>query len=210
MRSNTMVYYCYDTVGQSAGLVKTARGAGVRRGNHKRVCLKKWILIVLGGVAGLVVLALVAGVLLPREHRASRSAVFHQPPDVVWAAIRDFAALPAWWSEMQRVERLPDSAGHEVWRQAMSGFAMRLAVAEDEPPRHLVTRVLAADDAPFGGRWIYDLEPLPGGTRLTVTEEGWITNPFFRVVANLMGLDATITQYLRALGRKFGEDVEPA
>jgi uncharacterized protein YndB with AHSA1/START domain len=172
--------------------------------------VKKWVLTVLGVILGLVAIALVAGVLLPREHRASRSAVFHQPPDTVWAAIRDFGALPGWWSEMTRVERLPDSAGQEVWRQEMSGFPMSLAVAEDEPPRHLVTRVLAPEGAPFGGQWTYELVPVTEGTRLTVTEEGWIGNPLFRVMAYTMGLDATIKQYLRALGRKFGEDVEPA
>jgi uncharacterized protein YndB with AHSA1/START domain len=172
--------------------------------------MKKWAFIVLGSVIALVAIGFVAGVLLPREHRTSRSAVFPQPPDTVWAAIRDFAGLPAWWAEIERVERQPDSAGHEIWLQETTGFVLRLAVTEDARPTRFVTRILAPDDATFGGQWIYELDPTTGGTRLTITEDGWIGNPLFRVMAYAMGLDATIKQYLRALGRKFGEDVEPA
>jgi hypothetical protein len=66
--------------------------------------------------------------------------VIHQPPDSVWSAIRDFAGLSEWWSDMKQVER---------------------------------------------------------------------RNPLFRVMGTVMGLDATIKQYLRALGRRFGEEVDP-
>jgi hypothetical protein len=73
-----------------------------------------------------------------------------------------------------------------------------------------VTRIVPPDNAPFGGRWIYELEAVPGGTRLTVTEEGWIRNPLFRAMGHAMGLDRTIKGYLRSLGRRFGENAEPA
>lgn len=170
----------------------------------------KWVVIVLGGLVGVVALVALAGVLLPREHRASRSVVLRQPPESVWAAVRDFAGLTAWWPEMKQVERLRDSAGREIWRQQVGGFPLTLEIAEEQPPRRLVTRILAPPDAPFGGRWIYELDAVSGGTRVAVTEEGWIGNPLFRVMANVTGLDATIKQYLRALGRRFGEDVHPA
>jgi uncharacterized protein YndB with AHSA1/START domain len=170
----------------------------------------KWVLIVLGSLVGLAALAALAGALLPRQHRTTRAVVLHQPSDSVWAAIRDFAGLPSWWPEMKQVERLRDSTGREVWRQQVGGFPMTLEVAEEQPMRRLVTRIVAPENAPFGGRWIYELEAMPGGTRLTVTEEGWIGNPIFRVMGHVMGLDATIKKYLRSLGRRFGEDVKPA
>jgi len=169
----------------------------------------RWIVVVAGGIVGLAAVAVLIGMLLPRQHRASRSVLLHQPPDAVWSAIRDFAGLPAWWTEMKHVERLRDSSGREVWRQQVGGFPMTLEIAEEQPTRRLVTRILAPDDAPFGGRWVYELAADAGGTRLTITEEGWIANPLFRLVGTVMGLDATIKQYLRALGRRFDEDVDP-
>ena len=170
----------------------------------------KWVVIVVGSLVGLAALAALVGALLPRQHRAKRSVVLHQPPDSVWAAIRDFAGQPSWWPEMKHAERLRDSTGREIWRQQVGGFPMTLEVAEEQPPRRLVTRIVAPENAAFGGRWIYELEAMPGGTRLTVTEEGWIGNPMFRVMGRVMGLDATIKKYLRSLGRRFGQDVTPA
>lgn len=167
----------------------------------------KWVLIVVGALVALVGLAALAGAALPREHRASRSIELRQPSDSVWRVIRDFQGLPAWWSEMKQVDRAADTAA-ERWHQRMGGFAMTIEVAEDRPPSHLVTRIVAAEDAPFGGRWVYELTGVAGGTRVTVTEEGWIANPLFRTMARLRGLDATIKSYLRALGRRFGEDVK--
>ena len=55
----------------------------------------------------------------------------------------------------------------------------------------------------------YWVEPCEGGTRVTVTEAGWIANPFFRVMAQLGGFHGTIDGYLTALGARFGEAVTP-
>ncbi|MGH7645589.1 MAG: SRPBCC family protein [Gemmatimonadales bacterium] len=169
----------------------------------------KIVLIVLGALLGLVALVALVGLLLSREHRASRSIVLHQPPDSVWTVIRDFSSIPAWWSEMKRAERLPDEGGKERWHQNVGGFEMPLEVTEEQRPRRLVTRILSAEGAAFGGRWIYEIEPVAAGSRVTVTEDGWIGNVLFRTMAQVTGLDRSIKQYLVALGGKFGETVEP-
>ena len=63
--------------------------------------------------------------------------------------------------------------------------------------------------APFGGNWTYEVAAVPGGSRVTVTERGWIGNPLFRFMARFFfGYTATIDTYLRSLGKKFGETVE--
>ena len=170
----------------------------------------KILMIVLGAVLGLVALVALVGLFLPREHRVLRSIVLHQPPESVWVVVRDFGALPGWWSEVKSVERLPDEGGKERWRQNVGGFDMPLEIAEEQAPRRLVTRILAAEDAAFGGRWIYEIEPMAEGSRLTVTEDGWIGNVLFRTMAQVTGLDTTIKQYLTALGKKLGEDVTPS
>ena len=46
-----------------------------------------------------------------------------------------------------------------------------------------------------------------GGTRVTVTEEGEVYNPIFRVVSRFMDPSATIRQYLTNLAARLGEPV---
>lgn len=170
----------------------------------------RWLLIVLGVLAGLLVLALVVGALLPRDHRVTSRIVLRQPPDSVWAAIRDLGGAPRFWPALRASERQPDPAGREVWRQTMtSGFAMTISVAEESPPGRLVTAIEAGPGAPFGGRWIYEIAPGPAGTEVTVTEEGWVANPLFRLVSRVAGQHGTLDGYLRALGARFGEPAEP-
>jgi hypothetical protein len=84
---------------------------------------------------------------------------------------------------------------------------MRLIVEEASEPGRLVTRIDAPPDAAFGGTWTYQLEPVDGGTRLTVTEDGYVSNPLFRVMMKAMGVHRTADGYLKALGTKLGEDV---
>jgi hypothetical protein len=88
---------------------------------------------------------------------------------------------------------------------------MRLIVAEATAPVRLVMEIDAAPGAAFGGRWVYQLDPEPGGagTRVTIAEEGWIGNPVFRVMATAGGLHKSVDGYLRALGARLGERVEP-
>lgn len=61
-----------------------------------------------------------------------------------------------------------------------------------------------------GGSWIYEIAPADGGSRVSVTERGWIANPIFRFMARVVfGYHGTLDSYLKALGRKFGEEVAP-
>jgi hypothetical protein len=83
-----------------------------------------------------------------------------------------------------------------------------MAVAEFDTTRRFVTETIG-EKMPFGGRWIYELAGVDGGTKLAVTEDGKIYNPIFRFMARfLFGYHATIEAYLKDLGKKFGEDVE--
>jgi uncharacterized protein YndB with AHSA1/START domain len=170
----------------------------------------KWVLIGLGALAVLAAVVMVAGSLISRTHRVSSRATLAQPPHAVWAAVRDLGALPTFWKDLTRSERLPDREGREAWTHTMkSGFAMALVVVEEDPPRRLVTEIAAPPGSPFGGKWIYQLAATPGGTEVTVTEDGWIANPIFRVVSRITGYHGSLDSYLRALGGRFGETVRP-
>ncbi|HET9274573.1 MAG TPA: SRPBCC family protein [Gemmatimonadales bacterium] len=167
------------------------------------------ILIVLGALAALVLLVAAVGLALPREHQVTSAVALTAAPEQVWPLVSDPGSLQGHWEELEEVERLPDRDGKPLWRQKAGGFEMRLVVEESVPPTRFVTRIDAPDDATFGGRWIYQLEPMGTGTRVRITEDGWVGNPIFRVMMQAMGTHRTLDGYLTALGRKLGEDVRP-
>lgn len=167
------------------------------------------ILIVLGALAALVLLIAAVGLALPREHQATSAVALAAPPEQVWEVVSDPSSLAGTWSELEDVQRLPDRDGKPVWRQNAGGFEMTLIVEEAVPPSRFVTRIDAPEDAAFGGRWIYELAPQGMGTRVRITEDGWVGNPIFRVMMQAMGKHRTLDGYLTALGRKLGEEVRP-
>lgn len=170
----------------------------------------KIVLIILGALVALVVIVFVVGALLPRDHVAGSSIVISQPADTVWRTVRDIGGVTAWWPDVSSSQRVDDSAGREVWEQKASGFTMRLIVTEDEPPRRLVMTIDATADAAFGGTWTYEIAPADGGTRVSVTEAGYVSNPLFRFMSRfVMGHYSTQDKYLRSLAQKFGSDAKP-
>jgi uncharacterized protein YndB with AHSA1/START domain len=169
-----------------------------------------WILIPLGIFAGLVLLMAIAGSLLPKGHSATRRATFRRPAAEVWAAITDVEKFPTWRSDLKSVERLPDREGRPAWREKGRNGAMTLEQVEARPPTKLIGRI-ADKNLPFGGTWTYDLAEKDGATTLAITEDGEVYNPIFRFLSRFVfGHAATMERYLRDLGRKFGEDVNPS
>lgn len=165
-----------------------------------------WLLAAGAVMVGLILAATVWGALLPREHHAHRSARFAQPPAALWTVIADPLAAPAWRPDVAAVEALPAVGGRARWKE-IGGDAITYELVADEPPARRVVRI--ADDAlPFGGSWTYALEADGEGARLTITEDGEVRNPLFRFLARYaFGHGGTMEAYLRALGRRFGEDV---
>jgi uncharacterized protein YndB with AHSA1/START domain len=170
------------------------------------------IRIVLGiliAVLGLAALVTIVGAFMPRDHVATSEVTLRQPPDSVWLVLRDFGAMPSWWSEMKSSSRVEGASG-ERWKQDVGGFPMELDVLEATAPARMVTRVVEEKGAPFGGTWTYNIIPATsGGTTVRITEAGWIGPPPFRVMGRLFGLHATIDGLLVALGQRFGETVTP-
>jgi len=170
----------------------------------------KWVLIVAGALAVLIALMALIGAFVSRDHRATSTISLRQSPDNVWEVVRDIGGAPAWFTAMEKSERLPDRDGHEVWRQKMSGFDVPILVLESSPPRKLVTQIDPTAGGAFGGTWTYELIPDSGGTRVSVTETGWIGNPVFRFMSRfLFGYYGSLDMYLRALAKRFGETAEP-
>lgn len=170
----------------------------------------KWTLIAVAAVVVLLLAATLVGLLLPRGHRSSRYADYKHGPDTVFAVISDFPSLSTWMPGVTAVEPMEPSEGHERWRYRSSEGDLVVEVLERAPPSRLVTRI-ADTGQPFGGTWTWVLTPSGTGTRVTVTEDGWISNPFFRVMATyVFGLSSTMEKALTALGMRLGETVTPA
>jgi hypothetical protein len=169
-----------------------------------------WSLTVAGLLAGLASTATIIGCFLPRGHVAARTLTLRQPPDVVWAVLRDGEGWAGWWDILKAVEQLPDKDGRPVWHFLYKdGNKFQIMLEEAAAPRRLVLRI---DDESklFDGSWSYAIAPADGGSAVTLTEDGNISNPFVRCMARLcMDPHMYIDMNLKALAAKFGETSTP-
>ena len=62
----------------------------------------------------------------------------------------------------------------------------------------------------FSGQWTYSFAPENGGTRVTIREDGEVSNVIFRFMSRyVFGQTATIDSYLTSLAKHFGENDTP-
>lgn len=81
---------------------------------------------------------------------------------------------------------------------------VKFEVVESVPPKLLVRRVVGEKD--FGGTWTCEIASAPGGSTLTITENGEIYSAFFRFVSRFItGHHRTIDGTMAALRKRFGE-----
>lgn len=124
--------------------------------------------IVVGGLIVLVLAIVAIGSTLPQSHVATRERAYRATPEAVYAAI--------------------------VSRTSFDDVPV--VIAESVPATRVVSRV-ADTTLPFGGSWTYELSPTPEGTRLRITENGEVYNPFFRFMSRfVLGHTATIDKYM--------------
>jgi uncharacterized protein YndB with AHSA1/START domain len=170
----------------------------------------RWVLIIGLGLVALIAVIAIVGALLPRDHVVTLRARIAATPDAVWETITTPTAFPSWRSDLQKVEMLAPGEKGPSWREHSRHGVITMVVDVSEPPRHLIGRI-ADKDLPFGGLWDYRIEPDgAGASRVTITERGSVYNPVFRFVSRfIMGHTATLDGYLRALGRRFGEEPTP-
>ena len=86
---------------------------------------------------------------------------------------------------------------------------MSMEFTQVRPPARLVTEIVTDEKSQWGGVWTYELASNGTGTEVTITEEGWIKSPIFRVMMKVMGTHRTMDGVLKHLGAKFGEQVSP-
>ena len=124
----------------------------------------------------------------------------------MWEALTNVGDYPRWRPGVRSVDAL-SSAGAVRWREHTSDGDITFERTEEQRPRRLGTRI-TDETLPFGGSWTYELAPEGSGTRLTITERGYVTNPLFRFMSRFVfGHHRTQEDFQRALGRRFGQDV---
>ena len=172
--------------------------------------MKRWIVRGVALLAVLAAVAYVAGLFIPRDHVAARRIDLKAPPQRIWEVIADVAKTPEWRTGVTRVEMQPQADGKMRFTETSSQGDIQFEILRQEAPVRQVVRVVD-DDQPFGGIWTWDLEPrAEGGTRLTITEAGFIKSPLFRTMAAIFFSPAdTIETYLRDLAKRVGEEAVP-
>src|SRR5689334_4408157 len=170
--------------------------------------MKLIIYIVLGIVAGLLLLAgimALIGSMLPKSHVASRSILLHRSPQDVYAVVRDFASAPKWRADVKRIEIETPVYFREEGKHGTVNYEL----VEDVPAQRMVTRIRDTDLG-YGGQWTYSFAPENGGTRVTIREDGEVSNVIFRFMSRyVFGQTSTIDTYLTSLAAHFGEAVTP-
>jgi len=169
-----------------------------------------WIVAAAVGAIGLVILvANIIGARLPRAHRCTVRARYGKPPTNVWQVVTQMPDAPNWRSGLRQIERLPDHDGKQVWVEVSRFGRMPLVFEEMKPPQRLVMRI-ADESLPYGGTWTYEIAAADDGCTLTITEDGVVRKSLFRFMSRyVFGYDATMRRYLRDLGKKLGEKVQP-
>jgi hypothetical protein len=164
----------------------------------------RWLRWVLLGLVGVIIVAGVVGFMLPAEHEAWRSATFRAAPAAVYSTVHEFAKYPEWRTGVTRMDVVKEPAGVLVTEHGPNGvIPYRIEVAQ--APSKLVMRI-ADPDLGFGGTWTFDITPNDSGSDLVITENGVVSNPFFRVMSKLFfPPTATIETYLADLKRRLRE-----
>lgn len=162
-----------------------------------------WVLIGVGVIVAMVVLVVVIGMILPKEHRASSTCTFASPPQEVWNTITDFANTSGWRTGLKSVQALPERNGHAIWKETdQSGQAITYETLEIQAPTKFVRRI-ADDKLPFGGTWTIHVKPSGQTTSVEIVEDGVVFNPVFRFVSKfIMGHTRSMNQYLGDLRKR--------
>ncbi len=174
--------------------------------------MSKWVLVAMA-VAGLGVLGFMAFV--RRDHKVELIVTYPKsPPNAVWRLLTEHAAEPKWLPAFGTVVRQADIGGHEVWTHtspdlSFSATVMTVAAIPEERYERLLLREIQPRGESWDGRWVYELQPVGGGTRLRITEFGWTDGFVFFIRQRVLAdPDAFLKDYARMMGRVLDDPPE--
>ncbi len=174
--------------------------------------MKVVIFIVVGVIAALILLVGVVALIgsrLPKAHVASRLIHLRQSPQNVYAVVRDFGSAPSWRSDVKQMDVEGKPGGPVYFREVGKNGTINYELVEDVPAERMVTRIRDTDLG-YSGQWTYMFTPENGGTRVTIREDGEVSNVIFRFMSRyVFGQTATMDGYLNSLAKRFGEEATP-
>ncbi len=172
----------------------------------------RWVVI---GLVVLVAVVFGVGALLPVSHVAARSAAVSATPEAIFALLIDIEHYSQWRDGVTATHRLPSPDGRTRFVEISGRDSLTFEILDATAPTRLVTHIVG-EGLPFGGEWVFELEPVGIRSRLTITEHGEVYSPLFRFVSRfVMGHTSTIDAYLTSVERHFGQtgkikNAEPA
>jgi hypothetical protein len=151
------------------------------------------------------------GATLPRDHVVASRVTIAAPAESIYNVMRDFKTIPTWWPAVTAIAEVPSTDGYERWRETVDGFEMTIILREERWPLRMATEIDTTGGGAFGGVWIHEVKIVDStSSEVTVTEQGWVSNPYFRVMMKLGGEHTSIDSYLTALSARFGGAAAPA
>lgn len=155
-------------------------------------------------LAAFVAGALVVGSRLPARHRARMQTHVNATPSTVYALISNVAGAPDWRKDVTSVELLDAVDGASAFRENGKHGAVTYRIEAAEAPHRFVTRI-ADTDLGYGGSWTWDIRPEGSGSLVTITEDGEVSSPLFRLLSRyVFGHYTSIDSYLQALAGHLG------
>jgi hypothetical protein len=150
------------------------------------------LILITAALVLLVALVALIGWLLPATREGRAEVVIAAPPEQILAVIADVEAQPD-WRAVGTVTRTADG-----WEEVTARGERISFVAEEMTPR--LIRLRFSSDAGYTGEWEARLDPVAGGTRISVVERATMPSPLGRIIARVMfDPDAFATKYLEEL-----------
>lgn len=166
----------------------------------------KILWIALSGVLLLVACTFVIGLLLPKKHTASRSALYHARPGQLYALI---SGPQSWRPDVSQYQVIEETESRQLVQETTRNKETILYETTNRVPSVSLRRSIASKNLPYSGTWNISLEPAGELTRIRITEDGEVGNPIFRFMARFVfGYTRTMDAYLRALGYAAREKVQ--
>jgi uncharacterized membrane protein len=135
--------------------------------------------------------------------------LIHRSSPEIYKLIREVDKAPTWRDDVKSVDLLGENNGHFRYREHGNQGDVTYEFVEDVPGQRTVTRIVD-QDLGYSGSWTTELKSESDGTRVTVTENGEVSNVLFRFLSRyIFGHTSTIDSYLTSLGKHFGETVQP-
>ncbi|MDP8208285.1 MAG: SRPBCC family protein [Candidatus Electryonea clarkiae] len=149
------------------------------------------------------------GASFPEEYSVSRTTLIHQPVDSTWNVVTDHLNYPQWREDLASVEILSSEGGLTAWKEIykQGNQEMSFETVTLDTLKLWVIRI-ADSNVPVSITWTMDFDSTEAGTKLTLTEQSKVKNPFFRLmIYQVFGISSNIEIYLKALGKRFDEVV---